>query len=297
VPAVAHGDHPQTINTLDGRALCVELAGEPSGRPVLVCNGTPNSRHLYTPWIDDARRRGIRLIGYDRPGYGGSTPHPGHTVADGARDVETIADALGIDRLAVWGVSGGGPYALACAALLPERVVAACALGSIAPWGAPGLDYLSGMGQENVDDFKLYFVDPAAARAKTERDREELLSITPQQLMTSWPTLVSAVDAAAVSGAFADWLVSSMQDGLRPGAQGWWDDGVAHLSPWGFELDSIRVPVKVWHGREDRFVPFQHGRWLAEHVPRAEAALSDTDGHLTLLVDISGVHEWLLAHF
>jgi pimeloyl-ACP methyl ester carboxylesterase len=290
--------HTRTVQTPDGRDLCVEIAGGPSERPVLVCAGTPNSRHLYGRWVTDAERRGIQLIGYDRPGYGGSSPNSGYSVADGASDVRAIADALEIERLAVWGFSGGGPTTLACAALLPNLVVAAATVGSVAPWGAPGLDYLAGMGEDNVEAIELYLSDPDAAREKGQEERKQLLSVTPEEIVDAWKTLLSAADAAVMTGDFAEATVHSFRDGLAPGEQGWWDDGVAHMAPWGFELDSIRVPVKVLHGRHDRFVPFQHGQWLAEHVPGAEAVLSETDGHLTFLVNgIGDVHEWLLSHF
>jgi pimeloyl-ACP methyl ester carboxylesterase len=288
----------RVVQARDGRELCVEVAGEPAQRTVLLHNGTPNSRHLYRPWIDDAAGRGAQLISYDRPGYGGSTPQPDHTVADAAADVRALADALGIDRLAVWGLSGGGPYTLACAALLPDLVVAAAVVGSVAPWDAPGLDYMAGMGESNVDGIEKYLSDPEAARAEGHERREELLNVTPEQLLGAWKTLLSDVDAAVATGEFAAYIVHSMHDGLGPGDQGWWDDGVAHMTPWGFDLASIRVPVKVWHGRHDRFVPFQHGQWLAQHIPGAEAELSETDGHLTLLVDrIPAVHEWLLSRY
>jgi pimeloyl-ACP methyl ester carboxylesterase len=285
------------VRTPDDRALCVEMAGDPAGRPVLVHIGTPNSRHLYGRWIEDAETRGIKLLSYDRPGYGGSTAQPGHSVADGAADVGAIADALDLDRIGVWGVSGGGPYALACAALLPELVVAAGVLGSIAPWGVPGLDYFAGMGEDNVEDIKLFFSDREGARRKGAKEREEALALTADQVVDAWPSLLSDTDAGVLTGDLAELFVRHFQEGLAPGDQGWWDDSVSHLTPWGFELAAIRVPVKIWHGRQDRFVPVQHGEWLAEHVPCAETDLSDTDGHLTLLVNrIPEVHEWLLSH-
>jgi pimeloyl-ACP methyl ester carboxylesterase len=287
----------RTIATPDGRQLMLELGGDPSGLPVVVHNGTPNSRHLYGPWLDDAAQRGLQLISYDRPGYGGSTAQPGRTVADCADDVRVIADALDLPRLAVWGASGGGPHALACAALLPGRVVAVAALCSPAPYGAPDLDYFAGMGKDNLDDTKLFFTNRAAAREKSRSDRLEMLQRTPDQLSEGLKTLLSSVDAAVLVDGFAEWLVRCFQDGLAHDDEGWWEDGAAHLSPWGFDLGAIRVPVQVWHGRHDRFVPFQHGEWLAAHVPRAEAHLSNNDGHLTLLVDrIPEVHGWLAGH-
>ena len=280
------------------RKLCVEVAGAPEGHPVLVCAGTPNSRLLFQDWIDDASSRGIRLIGYDRPGYGRSDPQPGYAIADVADHVRAITSALEIDRLAVWGYSGGGPHTLGCAALLPDLVVAAATVGSIGPYGADGLDFFGGMGEENVEDSKLFFEDPAAARRKTEQERVELLDTTLEQLLEAWKTLLSPVDAAALSGAYAEYVLAALRDGLAPGIDGWWDDGVAHFSDWGFELSSIQVPVKIWHGQQDRFVPPQHGRWLAQHIPTAQGEFGARQGHLTLLMDgVSVVHEWLLSHF
>lgn len=288
----------EIVRAADGRELCVEVAPGDRERCVVVCNGTPNSRHLFSPWVEDAASRGTQLIGYDRPGYGGSTPDPDHSVADGAGDVRAIADALGIERFAVWGFSGGGPFSLACAALLPERVVAAAVLGSLAPWGAPGLDYFEGMGEQNVEGIKEYLEDPEADRERGAEMRRQYLKATAEGMKEQWATLLSPVDAQAADDEFYAWLLHCIQDGLAPSEQGWWDDGVAHMAPWGFEPQSIGVPVKVWHGRHDRFVPFGHGRWLAENVPGAEAELSEVDGHLTLVINRVGeIHQWLLEHF
>ncbi|MGC2192904.1 MAG: alpha/beta hydrolase [Candidatus Dormiibacterota bacterium] len=289
------GVETRTIHTPDGRDLCLELGGDEEGFPVFVNGGTPNSRHLYEPWLADASRRGIRLISYDRPGYGGSSAAAGRTVADGAADFLAITRVLGIERSAMWGYSGGGPFTLGCAALLPETVVAAATLGSIAPYGPEDLDFFAGMGDDNVDGIKLYLDDPEASRLQGVKDREEMLQSTPEQVAEVLKTLLTPVDAAVLTGSFAVFLTECSHDGLAPGLDGWWDDGVAHMEPWGFDLDSIRVPVKIWHGRHDRFVPFQHGEWLARHVHGAEAELSEEDGHLTLLVNRVGeVHDWLL---
>jgi pimeloyl-ACP methyl ester carboxylesterase len=287
----------RTVETADGRTLALEEAGDPAGLPVLVHNGTPNSRHLYPPNVADAAQRGLRLIGYDRPGYGGSTPQPGRTIADCAADVRAICDSLGLTRLAMWGISGGGPHVLACAALLPGLVSAAASLASPAPRDAEGLDWFDGMGQDNIDDFRLYQSDPEASRAKLEKDREVLLAATPDDLMQGWQTLLTPTDAAALTGEVAGFLTWSMQDGLAPGGEGWWEDGVAQSAPWGFDLSQISVPVLVMHGRQDRFVPFGHGEWLAAHVPGAQARLLGNDGHVTLLQRrIPEVHAWLTAH-
>lgn len=284
-----------SVGSPDGRSLCVESGGDPAGRPVLVHGGTPNSRHLANPWLQDAEQRGIHLISYDRPGYGGSTAQPGRSVADCVNDVRTIADAFGIDRLAVWGISGGGPHALACAALLPDLVSAVATLASLGPYGAPGLDYFTGMGQANADDIQLFLDDPAAARQKSLKDREEALQRTPETILEGMASLLSPADAAALTYEFASFLIACNKDGLAPGDQGWWDDGCAHLAPWGFSLDAIEIPVQLWHGAQDQFVPFQHGQWLAQHIPGVDAHLTDNDGHITLAVNrVPETHEWLL---
>jgi pimeloyl-ACP methyl ester carboxylesterase len=285
------------IETLDGRTLIVEDDGDPRGRPVLVHLGTPNSRHLYGPNVTDAAARGLRLISWDRPGYGGSTPQPGRAVADVAADARAICEALGTGPVAMWGISGGGPHVLACAALLPDLVVAAASLASPAPYPADGLDWFAGMGQENVDDFRLMLTDEAAARAKVAEEREEMITATADDLASQLPTLLTPTDAAVLTGAVAEYLVYSARDGLAPGSEGFWDDSWAICQPWGFDVADISVPVLVMHGREDRFVPFGHGEWLAAHIPGVEARLLDHDGHLTLLAHrIGEVHSWLAEH-
>ncbi len=284
----------RTVRTPDGRVLAIEEAGDPNGHPVLVHGGTPNSRHLYPPTAIDAAARGLRLISYDRPGYGGSTPQPDRSVADCAADVRAICAELGIGRLAMWGISGGGPHVLACAALLPDLVSAAASLASLAPLDADGLDWFAGMGELNADDARLFLRDREAARAKLDADREQVLGASAADLAGALQTLLSPADAAALNDGLADYLVYCDHDGLAPGGQGWWDDSVAHASRWGFELSAISVPVLLMHGRQDQFVPFGHGQWLAEHIPGVEARLFDHDGHLTLLTNrIPEVHAWL----
>jgi pimeloyl-ACP methyl ester carboxylesterase len=283
------------VATADGRMLQVLEVGDRTGRPVLVHHGTPNSRLFFARDVERAQRDGIRLISYDRPGYGGSSRQPGHTVADCVEDVRSIASALGIERMSVWGISGGGPHAIACAALLPEIVPAVAVLASPAPWNAPGLDYFAGMGELNADDIRLMLEDPVASRAQREKDRLDVIAMTPDTLVQELRTLLTPTDAAALTRDVGEHLVAAARSGLAPGWEGWWDDDMAGLTPWGFELESIRTPVLLRHGRQDRFVPFAHGEWLSRHIPGVQAELTDDDGHLTLTArHLDAVHAWLL---
>ena len=284
----------QRITTPDGRTVEVHEGGDPEGLPVLVHHGTPSEGSLYAPHADDARTRGIKLIGYDRPGYGGSTPQPGRSVGDCARDVEAIADALGLERLAVWGFSGGGPHALACAALLPDRVVAVASLAAVGPVDGDGLDWLAGMGEDNVEEFGATqrgreVLEPYLEEKRTERLRGDAV-----QLRRELRTLLTPVDADALTGDYAEYLDGTMRRALEPAVDGWLDDDLTFAEPWGFDVAAIETPVLLWHGEQDQFVPIAHGRWLADRIPNVDARLSPDDGHLTLATRrIPEVQAWL----
>ena len=222
------------IRAEDGRTLRVRVTRENLPRSVLVHHGMPGCGRLYDPWVNDATTRNIRLVSYDRPGYGGSSPHPGHSVGDCAADVRAIADALGIDRLGVWGWSGGGPHALACAALAPDLVVGAAVLASSGPWDAPGLDFCAGMGRDNVDDIELFFSDPRSARMKNMDDRDHVLKLTSKELHEALESLLSPIDAGVLTGDFAEWLLHAEQGECR---------STRKSELWGW---NIRAQRRVW---------------------------------------------------
>ena len=187
----------------------------------------------------------------------------------------------------------GRPPPVRAGAPLRDFALFAASLASVAPFDAEGLDYFAGMGQSNVDDIKLFLTDETTARAKLETEREDMLAATPDGLAKEMETLLTPTDAAVLTGELAGFITSSMQDGLALSGEGWWEDNCMHL-PWGFELADISVPVLVMQGRQDMFVPFGHGEWLAGHIPGAEARLLDHDGHLTLMQNrIPEVHAWL----
>src|SRR5205823_7134433 len=168
---------------------------------------------------------------YDRPGYGASTRQQDRKVADCAPDIAAVCDALSVERFCVWGISGGGPHALAAAALMPDRVIAAAALASCAPYDAEGLDFLEGMGEQNVEEFGVIFEGKDAHRASIEKQRQELLSATPEQLVELWQTLLGPSDREVATGKLAAFLLDHMRAGIDPSGEGWIDDDLAFVAP------------------------------------------------------------------
>ena len=287
---------PVTV-PVGGMELCVEDAGPPGGFPVVVEHGSPGSRHLSPGLVRMASQNGLRMIGYDRPGYGGSTAQPGRVVADCAADVAAIAGTLGVVRLAAWGVSGGGPCALASAALLPDLVIAACVFASLGPYGEPGLDWLQGMGEDDREEVRLFFEDRAQAREKFRVDTAAWINEQGEagDLLARWGD--QAETDAAHSRELAEYLVRGWREGLRSGDQGYWDDHASHLSPWGFDVGAIGVPVQLWHGLSDTFVPPSHGQWLARQIPGVEKHFPEADGHGVEFNHRSEACAWLKQQF
>jgi pimeloyl-ACP methyl ester carboxylesterase len=279
----------------DGRQLHIYECGDPYGELVVYHHGTPGSGRPERRWAEDAAVRGIRLVGYDRPGYGGSTRHAGRSVADAATDITTIADALGVTRLRTWGASGGGPHALACAALRPDRIIAAASVASPAPFRAAGLDWLAGMGEDNIAEFAVAVAGEPDLRRFLTTAREELMAVGPDGLADAMRSLLPDVDLEALDARLTSYMYDGFAVGLRHGIDGWLDDDLAFVRAWGFEPDRIGVPVLVVQGAHDLMVPFGHGKWLAATIPACTVRLSETDGHLSLIRAIDQVHGWLMA--
>jgi pimeloyl-ACP methyl ester carboxylesterase len=278
-PAIPeHLEH--RIPTPDGRVLAVAEWGDPDGIALFALHGTPGGRISY--WMDPGiyARYGLRRLTLDRPGYGDSTRRRGRSVADITSDIEVIAEALGVGQFAVTGGSGGGPHALACAALMGDRVLRCLAQVSIAPYGANGIDFLAGMNEGNVAEFNAALAGEHVLRGLLERERRTTL----QRLADGNTNFLgddyemAEADQAQMAKHF-DRIVHHMTDCLRPGVDGWIDDDIAFTKPWGFDVSSIRVPVYLAYGRADNLVPAAHGDWLAAHIPGAEVHVTDV-GHL-----------------
>ena len=272
----------ESVKTRDGRTLEVSVTG-PDDAPALIAHtGTPDDGSLHRETLEQGARRRLRQVSYARPGYAGSDRHEGRSVADCASDVEAIADALGIERFHTVGWSGGGPHALGCAALLPDRVIAAATVAGAAPHNVEGLDWSAGMGEENIEEIGLAERGSAALVPFLERQVEEIRESTPDDLLAILGDLVSEPDRAALTADYAAESHASLLGAVSMGIWGWLDDDLAFVRSWGFDLDEIRVPVSIWHGREDRFVPLAHGEWLAANVPGAKANLVEGEGHISL---------------
>lgn len=280
---------PIQIASSDGRSLDVYLEGPEDGEILLFHDGTPGTGHPTSKLAAAAADRNLRYVSFSRPGYAGSSRRPGRRVADVVDDAVVVLDHLGAERCYTMGWSGGGPHTLACAALLPDRVIAAAAIASVAPYPADGLDWMAGMGQENIDEFGAAVDGPAALQANLEMSAPSVASVTGEAVADSLGDLISPVDRAALTGEFADELAEDLRRAVGNGIWGWYDDDLAFTQPWGFDLADIRVPLALWQGEEDRMVPFAHGRWLAAHIPGVRAHLLPGHGHLSLAVDSLGL--------
>ena len=256
------------------------------GTPGSGLGPVPRSRVLYD--------QGVRLISFDRPGYGDSDRLLARTVADVVQDVVAIADSLGIDQFGVLGRSGGGPHALACAALLPDRVTRCAALVSLAPPDAEGLDWFDGMADSNVDAYTIAAADPelltarfVQAAAKIKADPASHFANLGQEMPAPDRLIVADVGIRAM-------LAQSFAEAVRTSADGWIDDVLAFSSPWGFDPAAIDVPVLLWHGEDDVFSPVAHTHWLVRRIPGAHMEIRPGSAHLGALEVLPDILSWLI---
>ncbi|MEU3602850.1 alpha/beta hydrolase [Streptomyces sp. NPDC006798] len=282
------------MRTDDGRHLITERLGDPQGKPVFLLHGTPGSRLGPAPRGMVLYQRGMQLIVYDRPGYGGSDRLAGRSVADVAQDVRAIADELELERFSVVGRSGGAPHALACAALMPDRVDRTAALVTLAPRDAVGLDWFDGMAASNVDAYTSALDDPVAFTELFTLRSDEIRK-DPIKLLNDLRHELPDSDRAVVADAgVRSMLLRNYQEALRTSAWGWIDDAMAFCGPWGFDPADISGPVMLWHGEKDVFSPVGHSRWLAERIPGATAVLEPAAAHFDALHALPRVLNWLI---
>jgi pimeloyl-ACP methyl ester carboxylesterase len=279
--------------TTDRRQLSVQIFGDPEGTPIFLLHGTPGSRLGPRPRGQVLHRLGIRLIAFDRPGYGYSDRLPGRSVSDVAADVAAIADTYELERFAVVGRSGGGPHALACAALLPNRITRAAVLVGLAPPGAEGLDWFDGMAMSNVIDFTAAVAgyDPISARLTPAA---KSIRADPASLITRLEAELPDSDRRVVTDrGIRSMLVQNYAEALRMSAYGWIDDALAFCSPWGFDPETVTVPVVLWHGENDIYSPVSHARWLADRIPGATVLVQAGASHFGALDVLPDILHWL----
>ncbi len=272
------------LQLADGRSLDVYESGPQGGAVLLFHHGTPGSCAPIRALVDAAHRLGLRFVTTSRSGYGDSTRHPGRNVVDVVSDTAAVLDAVGADRCLVAGWSGGGPHALACGARMPDQVGAVLVFAGVAPYAAEGLDFLEGMGEDNVSEFGKALEGETALRPYLEEERVHLRQATPDDIVVAISSLLPPVDRAVLTEEFGEDLASNIHEGLRVGVDGWLDDDLAFVKPWGFALAEITAPTFLWQGSEDRMVPIAHGRWLAERIPGVVAHLEDGEGHLSIAI-------------
>jgi pimeloyl-ACP methyl ester carboxylesterase len=279
------GERLRTLQTPDGRTLAYAIWGDPDGFPVLTLHGTPGCRFNRWPKEEVYAELGVCWVTHDRAGYGRSDRHHGRNVADEAADVAALADELGFDRFGVTGGSGGGPHVLACAALIPDRVVRAiCAVG-VTPWGAPGLereDWLAGMDPENVKEIGWAEAGEEVLTPELEAEHkrmEERVAADPATILDGFE-LSDADRAELARPEVAQVIREATFEEAVNGVGGWVDDDLAFLQPWGFDVGAVAVPVLIRYGRTDVLVPAAHGEWLAANVPGCIVDVSDSAGHL-----------------
>jgi pimeloyl-ACP methyl ester carboxylesterase len=294
---VPQGRARELLITADGRSLCFAQWGDLSGTPVVFMHGTPGGRLNRHPDEGVYVELGIRWITYDRPGYGGSDRLPGRNIFSCVTDVAAIADALGIERFAVTGSSGGGPHVLAVASRLGHRVVRARCNVGLAPYDAAGLDFFAGMDPLNVAEFEWALEGEARLAPELERELSELedrLTADQAQLMIGddW-NLAESDRAVLAEPSAADVNRQVARELVMNGKWGWVDDSLAFVRAWGFAVEDISVPVRVTYGSKDVLIPPQHGAWLGTHIPGADVIVDDSSGHMEDLDAVRRSLQWL----
>lgn len=286
-----------TVTATDGRTLTVAQWGDLDGFPVFSLHGTPGSR--FARHYDESAyiEVGAQVITYDRPGYGGSDRHRGRRVVDCVSDVADIADALGVERFAVTGGSGGGPHSLALAARLPARVTrASCDVG-VVPFETPDFDWFEGMDPLNVREFEWALEGEEVLAREYGREAVEILervAADPSKVLgEDWQ--LSEADRAQLAKSERHEVVRQMiSEAFREGVWGIVDDMLCITKPWGFDIAEIRIPTRIMYGLTDVLVPRQHGDWLARNVPNAEVVIDEEAGHVSDSARVTERYRWLV---
>jgi pimeloyl-ACP methyl ester carboxylesterase len=265
------------------RSIDVLIGGTSEGPALILHHGTPSDATLFSGWDEAARVCGLRLISISRPGYATSSRRRGRTVADVAEDVALVLDRFAVPWFVTAGWSGGGPHALATASLLGPRCRAAATLAGVGPYAIPDLDFLDGMGPENHAEFGAALRGEDALRTWLTENAADYAEVTGPELVSALGGLIPQVDKDALAGNVADAFAATTRRALAGGFDGWIDDDLAFIRPWGFALADVRVPVTIWQGDLDLMVPFAHAEWLRRQMPQATSHAAPGHGHISLV--------------
>ncbi|GAA5044313.1 alpha/beta hydrolase [Thermocatellispora tengchongensis] len=275
--------------------MAVETWGQPDATPVFLLHGTPGGRFQPRPRAKTLHLLGIRLISFDRPGYGGSDRRINRVVADAAEDVEDIADALGLGRFAVVGRSGGAPHALACAAVLGDRTIRAAALVGLAPRLAEGLDWFDGMIEANVAEYVAARAGHRVVASRLRAAADEIRADPASKVLNICAQVPDSDRQVVGDHGIRRMLERNFAEGLRVSEDGWVDDVLAFTAPWGFDVAAIEAPTLLWHGENDVYSPVSHTRWLAKRIRNATVRIQRGAAHFGALKAMPEILAWVAS--
>jgi len=266
----------------DGRTLDLLDNHHKSDAAVIFHHGTPGNSTSWRAWIDELAAGEMRAIAASRPGYALSDRNPGRRVVDVVSDLSQVLDEFEIKRFVSIGWSGGGPHALAMS--LDERCAGVITLAGVGQYGQADLDFLDGMGPENIEEFGIALRGEGPLRAWMNSNAVGMQAVTGEGLREAFGGLIGKADKEVLAGDFADDMASEMRRALAHGFDGWIDDDLAFIRTWGFDLGAINIPVHLWQGDDDFMVPHSHSRWLASKIPTAQLNFIPENGHISLIV-------------
>ena len=275
-----------TLKLTDGRFLEYFDNGISSTSTVLFHHGTPGHGHTWSAWLEQCAALGLRAISYSRAGYGISDRNEGRTVIANNGDLRELLDSFGIREFISIGWSGGGPHALATSVMNDCKGV--ITLAGVGAYGVADLDFLAGMGPENEEEFGEAVKGEAAISAWMDANAVAYKSVSGDEIREAFGGLIGDADKAVIAGTFAEEMASTFRKGLAVSFDGWIDDDIAFVQPWGFDISAISVPVRIWQGDQDFMVPHAHSYWLEKHIPTSTLNFVPGHGHISLLVKYSG---------
>jgi pimeloyl-ACP methyl ester carboxylesterase len=264
----------------DGRELEILDNGINSESAIIFHHGTPDHASTWSDWLEAAAQAGVRALSYSRAGYGTSDRNPGRKVISVNADIAQLLDAKNITKFVSIGQSGGGPHSLA--ATCEPRNVGAISLAGVGAFGVDDLDFLEGMGPENHDEFGAAIKGEVTVEKWMDENAGAFKSVTGSQIIEAFGGLLGDADKAVLTGGAAEQMAASTRSALAVSFDGWIDDDLAFVEPWGFDLAAITKPVYLWQGDDDFMVPHAHSYWLEKHIPTAKLNFVPGEGHISL---------------